>query len=93
MERTEKMPPMPHQVIMQDRCQLELTGVSDVDSFDETTVIAYTGLGQLTIRGHGLHIRRLDLEGGNLSLEGQMDTLVYADTAQHGGGFFGRLFR
>jgi len=93
MERTEKLPTMPHQVIMQDRCQLELTGVSDVDSFDETTVIAYTSLGQLTIRGNSLHIRRLDLEGGSLSLEGHVDTLVYADTLQRGGGFFGRLFR
>ncbi len=92
MERIEKTTAAPHQMIMQDRHQLELTGVSDVDSFDETTVLVYTSLGQLTVRGQGLHIRRLDLEGGSLSLEGQVDSLVYADTLQRS-GFFGRLFR
>ncbi|MBQ5841018.1 MAG: sporulation protein YabP [Clostridia bacterium] len=92
MERTERAGSMPHQLIMQDRRELELTGVSDVDSFDETTVTAYTSLGELTIRGRGLHIRRMDLESGSLSMEGQIDSLTYADTSR-ATGFFGRLFR
>ena len=92
MERTDKIPAMPHQVIMQERRVLELTGVSDVDSFDETAVTAYTSLGELHVHGRGLHVRRLDLESGSLSLEGQVDALTYTDTA-HRGGFFGRLLR
>ncbi len=93
MERKDKtIPPPPHQLIMQDRRQVELTGVADVDSFDETTVIVYTSLGELTVRGRGLHVRQLNLEGGSLSLEGQVDSLTYTDTVR-GGGFFGRLFR
>lgn len=85
--------PAPHQLIMQDRKRLDVTGVSDVDSFDDTTVVAFTSLGELTIRGHGLQVRRLDLEGGNLSIEGQVDTLSYSDTVHHGSGLLGRLFR
>ena len=81
-----------HQLILQDRSLLELSGVSDVDSFDETTVTAYTSRGVLTVHGGGLHVRRLDLESGDLSLEGQIDALTYADTGTRG-GFFGRLFR
>ena len=93
MERNDKTAhAMPHQLIMQDRKLLELTGVSDVDSFDENTVTAYTSLGELTVRGRGLHIRQLNLEGGSLSLEGQVDSLTYSDTTRSG-GFFGRLFR
>ncbi len=93
MERKDKtIPQQPHQLILQDRRQLELTGVSDVDSFDESAITAYTSLGELTIRGKGLHIRQLNLEGGSLSLEGQIDTLSYSDTMRSG-GFFGRLFR
>jgi len=88
----KKIAPQPHQLILQDRKALEMTGVSDVDSFDESTVIAYTSLGELTIRGRGLHICRLDLEGGSLSLEGQIDTLCYSDQ-KRAGGFFGRLLR
>ena len=84
-------PPQPHQLILQDRRQLELTGVADVDSFDENTVVAYTSLGELTIRGSGLHIRQMNLESGSMSLEGQVDTLTYSDIQR--GGFFSRLLR
>ncbi len=92
MERSEKLPMMPHQLILQERQQAELTGVSDVDSFDETAVIAYTSLGELIIRGTGLHIKRLDLECGVLSVEGNIRALEYTDNRKNG-GFFGRLFR
>ncbi len=84
---------MPHQLILQDRRQLEMTGVSDVDSFDDSTVVAYTALGQLTVHGSGLHIRQLDLSSGSFSLEGQIDTLAYTEMSAHRGGFFGRLLR
>ena len=90
MERTERGT-MPHQVILQDRGELELTGVSDVDSFDDSTVLVYTSLGQLTVKGKELRVRRLDLEGGNLSLAGQVDSLVYTQAVS--GGFFSRLLR
>lgn len=92
MERNDKLTTMPHQLIMQERQQLELTGVSDVDSFDETTVLAYTSLGELTIRGGSLHIRRLDLGSGSLSVEGNICSLEYAESRKKG-GFFARLFR
>ena len=92
MERNEKnVPARPHQLILQDRGQLEMTGVSDVDSFDETEIKAYTALGELTVRGRSLHIRHLDLESGLLSVDGQVDILTYSDVAK--GGFFGRLLR
>ena len=92
MERNDKQIMTPHQLMMQDRQLLEMTGVSDVDSFDETTVLAYTSMGELTIRGGGLHIKRLDLECGALSVEGNIRALEYTD-AHKNGGFFGRLFR
>ncbi len=92
MERNDKQTATPHQLIMQNRQVLEMTGVSDVDSFDETTVLAYTSMGRLTIRGGGLHIKRLDLECGALTVEGNICALEYTDTHKNG-GFFGRLFR
>ncbi|MBQ1950202.1 MAG: sporulation protein YabP [Clostridia bacterium] len=92
MERAERTNGLPHQLIMQERSRLELTGVSDVDSFDDATVTAYTSLGELTVRGRQLHVRQLNLESGSLSVEGQIDALSYTDTAPRG-GFFGRLFR
>lgn len=92
MADEKRVQSMPHNLVLEDRRLLTVSGVSDVDSFDENTVVAYTSLGELTVRGRGLHIRRLDLESGSLSLEGYVDTLSYSD-ATRSGGFFGRLLR
>lgn len=81
----------PHQLIMQDRKSLELTGVFNVESFDDSIVIALTSLGELTIKGRELHIQQLDLESGSLVLDGQMDALTYNEIAK--GGFLARLLR
>ena len=92
MERRDKnMSAVPHQLIMQDRKHLELSGVTDVDSFDDTVVICVTSLGRLTIRGSGLHLHRLDLSGTALSVEGSIEALTYSDVRK--GGLLGRLLR
>ena len=92
-ERQVQPPTEPHQLILQERQQLELTGVTDVDSFDDTVVEVYTSLGRLTVRGTGLHIRRLDLGSGLLSIEGEIGSLVYVDEPVRRDGFFRRLLR
>ena len=92
MDRRDKtMPVMLHQLILQDRTRLELTGITDVDSFDDTTVNCITALGRLTIGGDGLRLHRLDLDGTALSVEGHIDSLTYSDMRK--GGLFGRLLR
>lgn len=82
---------MPHQLILQDRKQLEVGGVVGVDSFDDNIVICDTSLGRLTIHGQGLHLNRLNVDGNALSVEGRIDSLVYTDAKK--GGLFGRLLR
>lgn len=84
---------MPHQVIMEDRKTLSVTGVSDVDSFDGLTVVVYTDLGELTVKGNGLQIQRLNVESGDLSLSGEIDSLSYSALSSRRGGKLGRLFR
>lgn len=85
-------PVAPHQVIMENRNTLSVSGVSDVDSFDGTTVVVYTALGELTVRGDGLQIQRLNVETGDLSLTGTIDSLAYAENTSRRGGWK-RLFR
>ena len=92
MDHREKMAvSVPHQLILQDRKRLELSGVTDVESFDEATVNCRTSLGRLTVCGSHLHVQRLDLDGTALSIEGSIDSLTYTDVRK--GGLFGRLFR
>ncbi len=83
----------PHQLVLSDRQALTITGVSDVDSFDEQTVTIFTDMGELTVKGDNLHINKLNIETGELRLEGKIDSLFYTEAASHSGGFFGRLFK
>lgn len=92
MERREKENvSIPHQLIMQDRTRLEVTGVTEVESFDEHTVTCHTSLGVLTVHGSNLKLFRLDIDGTALSVEGHIESLTYTDVKR--GGLFGRLLR
>lgn len=83
-----------HNLILEDRNRLTVTGVSDIERFDEEEVVVATELGQLTIKGQGLHLNKIDVEDGELSVEGELDSLAYADRQDRvQGGFFARLFR
>ena len=83
----------PHNVIMEDRHTLTVSGISDVDSFDEQTVIVFTDMGELTVKGEGLHINRLSLEVGEIMIEGNISSLSYSDSKPtQEGGFWSRVF-
>ena len=84
---------LPHNVIMEDRRLLTVSGVNDVDSFDEQTVIVFTEMGELTVRGSDLHINRLSVEVGELLIEGKIVSLAYSDEAPRNAGFFSKVFR
>jgi sporulation protein YabP len=84
---------LPHNCILEDRRTLSVSGVNDVDSFDEQTIVASTDLGELTIRGEKLHITRLSLEIGELQVEGNIAALSYTDIAPKSTGFFSKVFR
>ncbi len=83
----------PHNLILENRKKLKMTGVTDVDSFDETTVVAYTSAGELTVTGEKLHINSLNTENGELTIEGTINSLTYIDQAPKSTGFFGKMFR
>ena len=93
MNNEEKKSMGAHNLILEERGSLTVTGVEDIDSFDDQTVVSYTGLGELTVRGNQLHIERIDLQAGELELQGQVDALTYADQPAVRGGFFARIFR
>ena len=73
---------------------MELTGVSDVVSFDENEVIFLTSCGRLTLCGTSLHIERMSLESGEITVEGRIVSLDYEDGEgePEKRGFFGKLF-
>lgn len=84
---------LPQNIFLKDREELKVTGVTDVDSFDETVIVAYTDYGELTIRGTALHISSLDIDKGELSVDGRISSLSFLDQAPKSQGFFSKVFR
>ena len=87
-----KLPQMHPALHLEGREQLTVSGVQDVDRFDETGIVMTTSAGVLIITGSGLHIGQLSLEGGELHVDGRIDSLTYEDDQRGSGGFCARLF-
>ena len=85
-----------HTVVMERRENLEITGVNDVISFDEETIIVDTEMGVLVLRGSNLHVNKLNLDAGELNIDGEISNLTYEEENTYGKGkqsLLGKLFR
>ena len=90
-EEAAALPERPHALTLESRERLNLSGVQDVSGFDENLVVLSTALGALTVKGRELHIEKIDLEKGELSLRGRVQELSY-DEPPAGGSLWSRLF-
>ena len=84
---------LPHYITLEGRSSLTVSGVEEVESFDENTIVMTTVRGTLVVRGDGLHIEKLSLDGGDLKVDGTVDSLTYEDEGREKGGFLARLLR
>ena len=80
-----------HTLNLSERKRLSISGVEDVEAFDEDSVILSTAGGALTVHGSGLKISRLTLDGGELLVEGRIDAMEYAGEKTRSRGFLGKL--
>ena len=83
--------PGEHTLTLSGRSLATVTGVEDVDCFNEQIVILRTPLGLLTISGEALNISQLSLGDGRLSVEGEISAIEYSHHRTQG-GFLRRLF-
>lgn len=94
MTAEEKNQKSTHNIIMENRENLTLSGVTDVDSFDERCIALYTQLGELVIRGRNLHINSMSVETGDMTIDGEIWSLNYGDKdKKNTASFLGKLFR
>ena len=84
--------PSVHRLELINREQLLVSGVEDVERFDETGIVMSTTAGLLVITGEDLHIGKLSLDGGELSVDGRVDSISYEDGPRSSQGFLSRLF-
>ena len=84
----------PHNIILENRKNLSISGVTDVDNFDEKTIVLYTQMGELTIHGKNLHVNSMSVETGEMTIDGDIWALNYGDKDKKGTlSFLGKLFR
>ena len=86
----EKLPETPHKLVLDSRRKLSMTGVIEVESFDESAIQLTTTRGPVLIRGTGLHLQMLSLDGGQVAVDGTISALSYEEPRQSG---WRRLFR
>lgn len=96
MIEDKKMPkPKVQNLILENRERLSISGVIDVVSFNDESVIVDTELGMLMVRGVDLHINKLNIDSSELGVEGEIISCEYSDrdSRSKGGGFFARMFK
>ena len=92
MKDLNTMPQAAHRLELSGREHLLISGVAAVERFDDTGIVMSTSAGTLVVTGEELHIGKLSLEGGELHVDGRIDSISYEDPAVGRGGFFSRLF-
>ncbi|WP_028777604.1 sporulation protein YabP [Shimazuella kribbensis] len=86
-----------HELIMTNRNELEISGVTGIESFDSEEFLLATEYGYVGIRGQELHLKNLDLEQGIISIRGQFLDISYLDVnhprSDKSKSVLGRIFR
>ncbi|WP_244094358.1 sporulation protein YabP [Jeotgalibacillus salarius] len=84
-----------HEIRMIGRLELSVTGVKQLESFDQEEFLIETVEGMLSIKGSGLKLVNLDLDKGLVSLKGKVDDVLYLDSIgqESSKGLLGKLFR
>ena len=77
----EEMTGMQHRLELDGRERLVVSGVEEVERFDEEEIVMVTTAGVLVVGGNNLHIGKLNLDGGELHVDGTIHTLLYEDNA------------
>lgn len=54
--------PLVQNILMENRERMSISGVLDVESFDEESVVVETEMGTLVIKGEDLHINKLSID-------------------------------
>lgn len=80
-------------LMLEDKRFLSVSGVEDVASFDEQTIVAQTVTGELTVAGRELKINSFSTQTGDLSVEGDIVSLGFSERVEPSGGFFSRFLR
>lgn len=82
-----------HSIQIDARERMTVTGVNDVECFNDQEIELVTDVGALRVEGEGLHMTGLSLEDGLVTIEGLVIAIEYGDDPAERGSLISRLFR
>lgn len=82
-----------HTIFVDDRENIKVTGISDVESFDENEIILYTSEGGIILVGEDFKINRLSVETGEVEIQGFINEVKYTNSTQSNAGFWSKIFK
>lgn len=66
-----------HDIVIKSRQRTEMTGISDVTSFDDGTIVAQSEKFGISIEGENLKIEKFNSESGEFILNGKINGIFY----------------
>ena len=85
-----------HEAILSNRNKLTITGINKIDSLNNEEFVIDTVLGNLRVKGSDLTMQQLDIEKGQIWIEGKIDLIEYMDKTEKKNekeGFFKKIFK
>ena len=84
---------LPHNIIMENRSKVSISGVENAESYNESEVILHTSKGVLIIKGEAMNLSKLNLDSGEITVNGRITVLEYVEPKHSGGSLLSRLFK
>ena len=83
----------PHKLTLDDRKRLHITGVTDVESFDDNSITLITTSGTLVVKGVDIKIEKLSLDTNEVIANGDFFLTEYISDETAKRSFFARMFK
>lgn len=95
MQKTNMKDSYIQNLILENREKLNISGATDVLSFDDSLVIVQTHLGILSVKGEDLRISKLSIDSEEVIVNGEISSMSYSDKSidKKDSGFLGKIFK
>ncbi len=95
MDKTDIISNYNHNITINERKNIVISGVKKIDSFDDEEFLLETSMGYLIIKGTSLEIIKLDTYQGNVSIKGKVNSINYLENnkKEKEESMFNKLFK
>jgi len=95
VDKTDIISNYNHNITINERKNIVISGVKKIDSFDDEEFLLETSMGYLIIKGTSLEIIKLDTYQGNVSIKGKVNSINYLENnkKEKEESMFNKLFK